>query len=224
VLGSAGRGRVPSSAMDDPSTPPESGTVILPPEDLAPVRSRPPVPRGLLWALALAVVVLTIASWMALSPAPSASGPGAPDGPPTAVDVTGQQVPDVRFEILDGQPSSLSDLRGSPVVVNFWSTTCPPCITEMPAFEQVHQAYGDRVRFLGLAPDNESTARAQQRRTGVSYPLGFDPESQIAKTFGVITIPATVLIDRDGTIVHVSQGPALTAPSLTGLIAAKLRP
>jgi peroxiredoxin len=216
--------------MDGPSRPPDPGdrsvtstvTTALPLEDRPPSPVARTIPRGLLWSLALAVVVLTIASWMALSADPPPDA-GQHAGHVTApVDLTGHPAPEASFDVLDGPATSLGALRGSPVVLNFWGAWCVPCITEMPAFEQVHQAYGDRVRFVGLSPDNEASARAQQRRTGVTYRLGIDPESQIARTFGIVSIPATVLIDRDGTVVHVSQGPALTAPSLTGLIAAKL--
>ena len=220
--------------MDEPSAPagpPDHSVTVLPPEDQPPAPRRgTPIPRGLLWALALAVVVLTIAAWMALSPTPSASTPDAdgaqPAGhehPPT-VDLTGQPAPDARYDVLDGTPTGLAELRGTPVVVNFWSATCVPCVTEMPAFEQVHQSYGDKVRFVGLAvADNESAARAQRRRTGVTYELGFDPEGQIGRSFGIVNIPATVLIDPSGTVVHVTQGPALTASSLTSLISTKLK-
>jgi peroxiredoxin len=203
-----------------------AGTTTLPAEDRRPAERGLVIPRGLLWALALAVVVLCIAGWMALSG--SAPDPGAAGGEPTPVsptDLLGRAAPDARYDVLDGAPSSLADLRGTPVVVNFWNATCVPCISEMPAFEEVHQTYGEKVRFIGLAvADNESAARSQRRRTGVTYPLGFDPEGAIAKSFGVVTIPATVLIDRDGTVRHVNQGPALTAPSLSSLIDGNLRP
>jgi peroxiredoxin len=203
-----------------------TGTTTLPADDRPPAERGLVIPRGLLWALALAVVVLCIAGWMALSA--SQPDPGTAGGDPTPVsptDLVGHAAPDARYDVLDGTPSSLADLRGSPVVVNFWSATCVPCISEMPAFEEVHQSYGDKVRFIGLAvADNESAARSQRRRTGVTYPLGFDPEGAIAKSFGVVTIPATVLIDRDGIVRHVNQGPALTAPSLSSLITGSLRP
>jgi peroxiredoxin len=56
----------------------------------------------------------------------------------------------------------------------------------------------------------------------VTYPLGFDPDGTIGAAFGLVNLPATVLIDRSGTIVHVSQARALTAEALTALIDGKL--
>jgi peroxiredoxin len=211
--------------MDDPSAPlsPPTTPAALPPEDRAPEPSRFRVPRGLLWALALAVVVLTILSWVALSTPEPADQTGHAGHVPTGFDLTGKPAPATTYAKLDGGTATLADLHGSPVVLNFWGAWCPPCITEMPAFERVHRTVGDKVSFLGLAVnDNETTARSQQRRTGVTYPLGLDPEYAIAKSFGVLSIPATVLIDRNGTVVHVVQGPALTEGSLSSLIHERL--
>jgi thiol-disulfide isomerase/thioredoxin len=215
--------------MDD--GPDTAARAALPHEDRPPAPRPGGVPRGLLAALALATVVLAIAGWMALSTDTPTSG-GAPDATgarPASqgvqVDLTGRPAPPTSFTTFDGPAASLADLRGSPVVVNFWGSWCPPCIREMPAFEQVHRAYGDRVRFVGLAVnDAETSARAQARMTGVSYLLGFDPDGLIGTSFGILDMPATVLIDRDGTVVHTSQAGALTAEQLTGLVEDKLRP
>jgi thiol-disulfide isomerase/thioredoxin len=169
-------------------------------------------------ALALAVVVLTIAGWRSL--ASGAADPGA-----GGFDATGRPVPDLRWTSFEGASAGLPDLRGTPVVVNFWGSWCPPCLAEMPAFEQVHRAYGDRVRFVGLAVnDTDTAARAQARRTGVSYSLGFDPDARVVQAFGLVNLPATVLVDRSGTVVHVTQSRALTAPELTALVDEHLRP
>jgi thiol-disulfide isomerase/thioredoxin len=190
---------------------------VLPPEDRAPVPGARRVPRGLLVALALAVVVLTIAGWRSLS---------AGDSPVTeGFDATGRPVPDLRYRTFEGATAGLPDLRGSLVVVNFWGSWCPPCLAEMPAFEQVHRSYGERVRFVGLAVnDTDVGARAQARRTGVSYPLGFDDDARIAKAFGLVNMPATILVDRAGTVVHVTQSKGLTAPDLTALVDEHLQP
>src|SRR5687768_1393784 len=65
-------------------------------------------------------------------------------------DATGERVGDTTFTLLEGGSMSLGDLRGTPVVLNFFAEWCPPCVTEMPAFEAVHQELGDRVAFVGL--------------------------------------------------------------------------
>jgi cytochrome c biogenesis protein CcmG/thiol:disulfide interchange protein DsbE len=210
---------VPSAAMDD-------GLETLPPEDRAPDAARARVPRGLLVALALAVVVLTIAGWKAL-PVPGdgvAADPGSMPGAggrPAAPDTTTAETTST-YTAFDGSETNLAALRGSPVVLNFWASTCAPCIDEMPAFERVSQAYAGRVRFVGLAVhDPEASARNMARRTGVTYSLGFDPQGRIARAFGATGLPATILLGPDGGVVrHV--GATLSGDELTGLIEREL--
>jgi thiol-disulfide isomerase/thioredoxin len=133
-------------------------------------------------------------------------------------------VPDLRYPTFEGGTSALRELPGSPVVVNFWGSWCEPCIREMPDFEEVHRAYGDRVRFVGLAVNtSEAAGKALARRTGVSYALGFDADARIVQALGLVNMPSTVLVDASGTVVHVTQK-ALTAPQLTALIEEHLRP
>jgi thiol-disulfide isomerase/thioredoxin len=210
--------------MDDPASqhaPPQPpARPDRHPDDLPPFEGeRRGMPRGLLWAAALFVVVLAIASWQALSSSGTASGPSevvrldndAPQptggGGLTGVDITGKAAPSASFVTFDGQHAELADFAGRPIVINFWSSTCPPCITEMPAFEQVHQRYGDRVTFVGIdTVDGETPARALAAKTGVTYHLGFDPDGAIAKRFGVVNLPTTVLIGRDGTVMSSNFG------------------
>jgi thiol-disulfide isomerase/thioredoxin len=180
------------------------------------------------WALALVVVAVAAVGWVALprgtAPVP-APAPDPADSAPAAspVDLTGHAAPETTYTAFDGTSARLADLRGTPIVVNFWASWCPPCVGEMPAFERVHQAYGDRVRFVGLAVnDAEASARTRARLSGVTYPLGFDPEGRIGAAFGLVNLPATVLIDRDGTVVHISQAHALSAEELTALVDAEL--
>jgi cytochrome c biogenesis protein CcmG, thiol:disulfide interchange protein DsbE len=127
---------------------------------------------------------------------------GADEGIPVATDVTGELLPDARVEALDGDQQSLRDLRGTPLVLNLWFSTCPPCVREMPAFEQVHQAVGDRVRIVGLNPlDSVDAARAFADDVGVTYELFRDPGGDVTAELGVARFPTTFFVDADGRIV-----------------------
>jgi thiol-disulfide isomerase/thioredoxin len=65
------------------------------------------------------------------------------------------------FGRLDGTDGSFADYKGTPVVVNFFASTCTSCVTEMPAFEQVNQETGDQVRFVGIdVGESAETARS----------------------------------------------------------------
>jgi cytochrome c biogenesis protein CcmG, thiol:disulfide interchange protein DsbE len=208
-----------TGSTTEPDAAPEPGSLgphperhpdDLPPTDLG----RPRVPSGVLWALALAVVVLTIASFVAFSaeseptPADDVARLTDPNAPIPleqlgGVDVVGQQASATPYTTFDGGTTSLAEHSGRPMVVNFWADWCTPCLTEMPAFEQVHQAAGDQVAFVGLAVSSgEAKARELAAETKVTYDLGFDPSGQIIRASGGAVLPTTVFVDADGTIVE----------------------
>jgi cytochrome c biogenesis protein CcmG/thiol:disulfide interchange protein DsbE len=130
---------------------------------------------------------------------------------------------EVAFVTFDDQEVPLSTLQGTPTVVNFFASTCTPCITEMPAFEEVYQELGgDQLAFLGLAvADRPDDALALVEQTGVTYPTAQDPDSAVITALGGTVLPTTVLLDADGEIVATSNG-ELDADELRALIADEL--
>lgn len=117
----------------------------------------------------------------------------------------------------DGVTLRLSDLRGKPVVLNFWATWCPPCPTEMPALEalwQQYQPYG--VTVLGV-DQGESTAtveRFARGMVGTTFPLLLDTDLHIGSLYAVRALPTTVFIDREGRIQEIRLGGPLNLPML----------
>ena len=102
---------------------------------------------------------------------------------------------------LDGGELSPSAYAGRPVVVNFWSTTCPPCKREQPMLASVARAQGPSGPvFIGVSyRDAEDAARAWLRRYDVPYANVRDPAGSIASTFGVtVGLPMTFVADADG--------------------------
>jgi thiol-disulfide isomerase/thioredoxin len=130
---------------------------------------------------------------------------------------------DVSFLTFDGQEVPLTNLQGTPTLVNFFSSTCTPCITEMPAFEEVYQELGgEDVAFLGLAvADRADDALALVEQTGVTYPTAQDPDAAVIAALGGTVLPTTVLLDADGEVVAVSNG-ELDADELRAFIADEL--
>ncbi len=127
-------------------------------------------------------------------------------------------LPDRQFEVLSGGLSSLPAYHGTPMVVNFWYSTCLPCRKEMPALQSVHERAGASIAFVGLAiRDSKKAARDFATDTGVTYTIGLDPSGGLAQDFGVVVFPSTYLIDAKGTVVASHKG-ALTAPQLQQLI------
>ncbi len=121
---------------------------------------------------------------------------------------------DAEFELLDGGTATFAGYRGRPLVVNFFASWCPPCVAEMPDFEDVHQDYAGEVAFLGLnLQDSVDSGRRLVERTGVTYDIGRDPDGTLFQAFGGIAMPTTVFVDADGQVVEVYSG-ALTADAL----------
>ena len=118
---------------------------------------------------------------------------------PTAI---GSLAPDFSVVDLDGTPISLGDLRGRPVIVNFWASWCVPCVDEFPLLRDV----ADRHRDDGLAvvgivyQDRTQAARDFMERNGGTWPAAMDPDGRVADAYAIVGPPETFFIGRDGTI------------------------
>jgi thiol-disulfide isomerase/thioredoxin len=150
---------------------------------------------------------------------PATSSGQEPATFPVAKEVQGTPLPDDTFDRLaGGGTASFADYRGTPLVVNVWAAWCPPCQQEMPAFEQVHQAMGDRVRFVGLdRADSRSDAQAFAKQRNITYDLLFDPDDTFAPQIGVAVMPTTLLVSADGVVVKTLAG-TVSADELTAAI------
>jgi len=106
------------------------------------------------------------------------------------------------FELLDlqGKRWSLKDLRGKIVVLNFWFTSCPPCIEEMPELNKLVQEYGNQnVVFLGLTYNNAAQVNTFLQKRTFSYKQL--PNSHAVNTkYQVSSWPTSIVIDKEGTI------------------------
>ena len=123
-------------------------------------------------------------------------------------DLTGQTAPDFALKSSTGENLRLSEYRGQVVMVNFWATWCGPCRQEMPLLDQLYSRY-ERVGFTLLGvniDDNTSKAMNMVKELGVSFPVLFDSQKEVSKLYQVDTMPATVLIDREGTVRFIHHG------------------
>jgi len=114
----------------------------------------------------------------------------------------GKPAPDFKLRTLDtGHQISLAELRGKPVVINFWATWCGPCRLEHPVLVWASREYGSQVQFLGaIFEDTEENARAYLSQNGTPYPQLVDPLSRTAVDYGVAGVPETYFIDAAGVI------------------------
>lgn len=133
--------------------------------------------------------------------------PLVPDGQSMAK--IGDQAPNVKLNMLGGGEKQLAEIAGvgTPVVLNFWSSTCAPCLNEMPALESVAKDLGDKVTVLGInSQDTVESGKKMVAQTGVTYPNARDPRGEISTAFGALALPRTVLIDGKGKIVATHNG------------------
>jgi len=109
----------------------------------------------------------------------------------------------------DGQKVSLVGLSGRVVLLNFWATWCLECRPEMPAFERLHREFSVQgLAVVGInAREGTSTIREYAKELGLTFPLISDPTGKINSAYGVIGLPTTFLIGRDGRAVALAIGP-----------------
>jgi len=138
-------------------------------------------------------------------------------------DVTGERPPSSSFALLEGGSMAFADLRGTPIVVNFFASWCVPCVTEMPAFQQVHEELRSDVAFVGIAVrDQVEASKDLVADTGVGYTIGRDPSGDLFTDFGGLNMPSTFFISADGVIVGSKAG-AMDADELRDRIAEHLQ-
>ena len=142
----------------------------------------------------------------------STEPPDAADaGPPAENAVTAPLLPTHVAELptfdVQTYQELLTQMHGTPVVVNVWAAWCGPCEAEAPLLHTASATYGDRVQFLGVdILDSRDGARGFIDEHGLTYPSVFDPSGTIRDSFGVIGQPVTVFYDATGNVVKVFPG------------------
>lgn len=113
--------------------------------------------------------------------------------------------PDVSFKTTDGREINLQGLRGRPVLITFWATTCPGCIKEMPHLISLYNEFSSSgLEIIGVAmsydPPNHVVELINQRQ--VTYPVALDIDGSIARAFdNVMLTPTSFLISPEGKII-----------------------
>lgn len=168
----------------------------------APARLRPDLRRlGRRWLLVAAVLPLILVGLLAAMLLVRGSGSS-----PTAI---GNVAPDFALTDLAGKPVRLADLRGRPVIVNFWASWCGPCAEEFPLLRDAHERHaGDGLAVVGIVyQDRSQAARAFMERHGAAWTAASDPDGRAAQAYGILAPPETFFIDREGRIAARAFGP-----------------
>ncbi len=117
--------------------------------------------------------------------------------------------PDFTLKDLKGTQVTLKNFKGRVVFLNFWATWCPPCRREMPSMERLYKQLKDRD-FTMLAVDmqeSEKQVRAFISEFSLSFPALLDLNGDISSLYGIVGLPTTYIIDREGMIIGKAVGP-----------------
>jgi len=136
--------------------------------------------------------------------------PAAAQGDVKSYTREGQPMPAFSFTTLDGKRTSIEELKGKVVYVNFWATWCPPCLAEMPRMErEVWQKYKSSPDFFMVAIAREQTAdeiAPFMKQNRLTFPAAPDPDREVYRLFGDGGIPRSYVVGRDGRILFQSVG------------------
>lgn len=126
----------------------------------------------------------------------------------------------------DGTTLALEDLRGRVVLLTFWASWCEPCRTELPMFEILHRESGSGgLAVVAInAHERIPTIREYTRALDLTFPVVLDPRGDIQRRYGVVGLPTTFLVARDGRAVARAIGPRdWAAPRFRELVLTLLR-
>jgi len=114
----------------------------------------------------------------------------------------GNLAPDFQLDNLDGETVSLSDLRGKPVMLNFWATWCHPCVSEMPYIQEVYEQWS--VKGLVVLAINMGGVSSEVKEFleshNLSLPVLLDSKQKVAQRYNIRYVPTTFFIDESGII------------------------
>jgi cytochrome c biogenesis protein CcmG, thiol:disulfide interchange protein DsbE len=138
---------------------------------------------------------------------------------PVSAPAIGARAVDFELKLLDGKSVSLEQLRGKPVILNFFASWCDPCREEMPLINEIAAAANKGgYQVIGIAVEDTRAAVMQfSKETQLVFPIGLDLNSTVKRAYRIFGPPATFFIDAQGTIRDIVLGPVTPERTREGL-------
>jgi peroxiredoxin len=156
------------------------------------------------WNTLILVVLLAGAAWIWVNRLPEGSNAAGSLPPAPAL---GHPAPDFTVTDTAGKTFKLSALRGTPVILNFWATWCPPCRAELPELQAGSQRLAGQVAIVGLNQgETPEQVKGFVQQMGLTFQIPLDEDMNVSRVYGVRNLPTTFFIDRSGVIRSVQLG------------------
>ena len=122
--------------------------------------------------------------------------------------LVGNPAPELQVADIEGNPISLASLKGKTVLLDFWTTWCPPCQADAPSIEKLHQKYGAKdLAIIGFSVSEErETVEHYLKKHPHNYPVILTSENQLPRPYQIGIFPTYLIIATDGTVTAVEQG------------------
>jgi cytochrome c biogenesis protein CcmG, thiol:disulfide interchange protein DsbE len=174
-----------------------------------------------LFALALVLTLIAFLAYSLYTPSSSSLGAGGRVNATGTMTFLGDRdAPSFTLTTFGDESVSLDDYEGNYVVINFWSSWCPPCRDEAPMLSAFHESIeGENVVLLGVAIwDREVDSLNFMRQYGLEFTNLFDQRGSVVIDYGVYGVPETYFIGPDGTLLGKYRGPLESAQHIRDLL------
>ena len=162
------------------------------------------------WNLLIIILLFVGLAWIWVNRLPVGEATTSGVLPPAPA--IGHPAPDFTVTTTAGETFKLSDLHGTPMVLNFWATWCPPCRVELPELQAASERLAGQVAIVGVnQAETPAEVRAFAEKLGLTFAIPLDQDAEVSRLYRVRSLPTTFFIDRSGVIRQMQIGPVTEA-------------
>jgi thiol-disulfide isomerase/thioredoxin len=122
--------------------------------------------------------------------------------------LVGKPAPELQLTDIQGKKVSLADLKGKTVLLDFWTTWCPPCQADAPSIDKLNQKYGEKsLAIIGISVnEGRDVVEKYLKKHPHSYPLALSGENQMPRAYQIRVFPTYLIIDANGALITAEEG------------------